>query len=162
MPRCYLSKVSLVVAWLLKCNISRLFYDLQKFFYKQCGTHISRVQNRLFISSECPFHTLGPRLGNFQVYIIILLTLSAHAREGYSSHFVVSWDRPFTQSLRWERVWSNSHSGLVSTGPGISWTGNWFRVAVASLYKQCGWKKIAREVFATRQLFSRRQRAENC
>ena len=29
-------------------------------FYKQCGTHISRVQNRLFISSECPFHTLGP------------------------------------------------------------------------------------------------------
>ena len=51
-------------------------------------------------------------------------------------------------------VWSNSHSGLVSTGPGISWTGNWFRVAVTSLYKQCGWIKIAREVFATRQLFS--------
>ena len=75
---------------------------------------------------------------------------------------IVSQARPFTQSLRWERVWSNSHSGLVSTGPGISWTGNWFRVAVASLYKQCGWKKTAREVFATRQLFSRGQRAENC
>ena len=63
--------------------------------------------------------------------------------------------RPFTQSLRWERVWSNSHSGLVSTGPGISWTGNWFRVAETPLYKQCGWIKIACEVFATRQLFSR-------
>ena len=25
---------------------------------RKCGTHISRVQNRLFISSECPFHTL--------------------------------------------------------------------------------------------------------
>jgi len=25
-----------------------------------------------------------------------------------------------------ERVWSSSHSGLVSLGPGISWTGNWF------------------------------------
>ena len=68
---------------------------------------------------------------------------------------IVSRARPFTQSLRWERVWSNSHSGLVSTGPGISWTGNWFRVAVTSLYKQCGWIKIARKVFATRQLFSR-------
>ena len=68
---------------------------------------------------------------------------------------LVSRARPFTQSLRWERVWSNSHSGLVSTGPGISWTGNWFRVAVTSLYKQFGWIKIAREVFATRQLFSR-------
>ena len=34
------------------------FYELQIFFYKQCGTHISRV-HRLFISSECPFHTLG-------------------------------------------------------------------------------------------------------
>ena len=68
---------------------------------------------------------------------------------------VVSRARPFTQSLCWERVWSNSHSGLVSTSPGISWTGNWFRVAVMSLYKQCGGIKIAREVFATRQLFSR-------
>ena len=46
-------------------------------------------------------------------------------------------------------------SGLVSTGPGISWTGSWYRVAVTSLYKQCGWIKIAREVFAARQLFSR-------
>ena len=54
-----------------------------------------------------------------------------------------------------KRVWSNSHSSLVSTGPGISWTGNWFRVAGTSLYKQCGWIKISREVFATRQLFSR-------
>ena len=68
---------------------------------------------------------------------------------------LVSRGRPFTQSLRWERVWSNSHSGLVSTDPGISWTGDWLRVAVTSLYKQCGWIKIAHEVFAARQLFSR-------
>ena len=31
-----------------------------------------------------------------------------------------------------ERVWSNSHSGLVSTSPGISWTGNWFKVVVTT------------------------------
>ena len=48
-----------MVAWLLKCNISKTFFMNFKFFYKQCGTHISCVQNRLFISSECPFHTLG-------------------------------------------------------------------------------------------------------
>ena len=48
---------------------------------------------------------------------------------------VVSRDRPFTQSLRRGKGLSNS--GLVSTGPGISWTGNWFRVAT-SLYKQRG------------------------
>ena len=45
------------------------------FFYKQCGTHISRVQNKLFISSECPFHTLGRRLVLFSSihhYIIFL------------------------------------------------------------------------------------------
>ena len=84
-------------------------------------------------------------------------TLMAQALRRTSSpnSNLVSRARPFTQSLCWERVWSNSHSSLVSTGPGISWTGNWFRVAVTSLYKQCGWKKIARKVFATRQLFSR-------
>ena len=40
-----------------------------------CGTHISCVQNRLFISSECPFHTLGPvRLifSSIHHYIIFL------------------------------------------------------------------------------------------
>ena len=66
-----------MVAWLLKCNtVSQdFFYELQYFFYKQCGTHISRVQNRLFISSECPFHTLGPvRLlfSSIHHYIILL------------------------------------------------------------------------------------------
>ena len=37
--------------------------------------HISHVQNRLFISSECPFHTLGPvRLifSSIHHYIIFL------------------------------------------------------------------------------------------
>ena len=64
-----------MVAWLLKCNISRLFLWTSITFYKQCGTHISRVQNRLFISSECPFHTLGPVRSLFSSihhYIIFL------------------------------------------------------------------------------------------
>ena len=37
--------------------------------------HVSHVQNRLFISSECPFHTLGPvRLifSSIHRYIIFL------------------------------------------------------------------------------------------
>ena len=72
---CYLSEVSLVVAWLLKCNISRLFLWTSKKFLKQCGTHISCVQNRLFISSECPFHALWPGVKYFQVYIITLFFL---------------------------------------------------------------------------------------
>ena len=37
------------------------------------GTHISCVQNRLFISSQCPFHTLHSGLSYFQVYIIIYI-----------------------------------------------------------------------------------------
>ena len=60
-----------MVAWL----ISQDFFMNFKNFYKQCGTHISRVQNRLFISSECPFHTLGPVLALFSSihhYIIFL------------------------------------------------------------------------------------------
>ena len=61
-----------MVAWLLKCNNLKTFFMNLNFFLKQCGTHISCVQNRLFISSECPFHTLGTGLGYFQVYIIIL------------------------------------------------------------------------------------------
>ena len=42
-----------------------------KLFLTECGTHISHVQNILFISSECPFHTLGVDAPTFQVYIII-------------------------------------------------------------------------------------------
>ena len=64
-----------MVAWLLKCNISRHFFLTSKFFLKQCETYISCVQNRLFISSECPFHTLGPvRLifSSIHHYIIFL------------------------------------------------------------------------------------------
>ena len=34
--------------------MSYIFMILNK-----CGTHISHVQNILFISSECPFHTRG-------------------------------------------------------------------------------------------------------
>ena len=72
---CYLSEVSLVVAWLLKCNMSRLFLWTSIQFLKKCGTHISCVHNRLFISSECPFHTLGTGVHYFQVYIIIFFFL---------------------------------------------------------------------------------------
>ena len=64
-----------MVAWLLKCNISRLFLLTSIKFYKQCGMHISRVQNRLFISSEYPFHTLVTGLSLFSSihhYIIFL------------------------------------------------------------------------------------------
>ena len=50
--------------------------SLKKFLY-ECGTHISCVQNRLFISSECPFHTLGSGLVYFQVYIIIFIFFMA-------------------------------------------------------------------------------------
>ena len=32
---------------------------LLKIFLDECGTHISHVQNIIFISSECPFQTLG-------------------------------------------------------------------------------------------------------
>ena len=60
--------------------------------------------------------------------VYLFLNVLGEFDEGVAG--VVSRARPFTQSLRWERVWSNSHSDLVSTGPGISWTGNWFRVAV--------------------------------
>ena len=42
-----------------------------KLFLTECGTHISHVKNILFISSECPFHTLGVDAPTFQVYIII-------------------------------------------------------------------------------------------
>ena len=64
-----------MVVWLLKCNISRLFFMNFNKILQQCGTHISRVQNRLFISSECPFHTLGPVSSIFSSvhhYIIFL------------------------------------------------------------------------------------------
>ena len=61
-----------MVAWLLKCNMSRLFlYNLKK----NAERIISCVQNRLFISSECPFHTQGTGVHYFQVYIIILFFL---------------------------------------------------------------------------------------
>ena len=33
------------------------YHELEKIFY-ECGTHISHVQHIIFISSECPFHTL--------------------------------------------------------------------------------------------------------
>ena len=66
-----------MVAWLLKCNIffKTFFMNFKKFFLKQCGTHISCVQNRLFISSECPIHALWPGVKYFQVYIITLFFL---------------------------------------------------------------------------------------
>ena len=37
----------------------------------ECGTHISHVQNVLFISSEYLFHILGVDVASLQVYIII-------------------------------------------------------------------------------------------
>ena len=45
-----------MVAWSLKCNIwSHIF----KKNFNGSETRISHVQHILFISSECPFHTLG-------------------------------------------------------------------------------------------------------
>ena len=49
-----------MVAWSLKCNIfSMNLLD--------AGTHISHVQPIIFISSECPFYTLGVYKKNFQI-----------------------------------------------------------------------------------------------
>ena len=48
--------------------------NLKKLLY-ECGTHISHVLNKLFISSECLFHTLGVYELSFQVYIIIIKIL---------------------------------------------------------------------------------------
>ena len=45
--------------------------SLKKNFFNECRTHISHVQNILFISSECLFHTLGAHGLLVQVYIII-------------------------------------------------------------------------------------------
>ena len=39
--------------------------------FSQSQSHISHVLNILFISSECPFHTLGVDAPTFQVYISI-------------------------------------------------------------------------------------------
>ena len=50
--------------------LKTFFMNFNKKILKRSGTHISCVQNRLFISSECPFHTLGFGLDYFQVYII--------------------------------------------------------------------------------------------
>ena len=76
-----------MLAWLLKCNISRLFF--MNFFYKQCGTHISRVQNRLFISSECPFHTLGPVLALFSsIHHYIFFFMATKVNRSTKSDFL--------------------------------------------------------------------------
>ena len=52
---------------------------------------------------------------------------------------LVSGPDPLPNRYARESVWSNSHSGLVSTYRSISWTGNWFRVAVTSL---CSTRKL--------------------
>ena len=64
------------------------FYELQNFFKKQCGTHISCVQNRLFISSECPFHTLRLGVFYFQVYIITFFFMATKVNRSTKSDFL--------------------------------------------------------------------------
>ena len=61
------------------------------FKLKQCGTHISCVQNRLFISSECPFHTLHSGLSYFQVYIIIFFFMATKVNSSTKSDFFTSF-----------------------------------------------------------------------
>ena len=43
----------------------------------KCGTHISHVQNILFISSECPFHTrgCGNNISSIHHYSIFMTTM---------------------------------------------------------------------------------------
>ena len=55
---------------------------------KQCETHISCVQNRLFISSKCPFHTLRHLLFYFQVYIIIFFFMATKVNRSTKSIFL--------------------------------------------------------------------------
>ena len=42
----------------------------------KCGTHISHVQNILFISSECPFQTrgCGINISSIHHYIVFFVT----------------------------------------------------------------------------------------
>ena len=62
-----------MVAWLLKCNISRLFFMNFKIFL-QTMWNVFLVFKTDFLS-ECPFHTLGPVRSLFSSihhYIIFL------------------------------------------------------------------------------------------
>ena len=55
-----------MVAWLCQ----DFFYELKKFFIRNWNAYFL-CSKQTFISSECPFHTLGSGLDYFQVYIII-------------------------------------------------------------------------------------------
>ena len=58
-----------------------------KFFKKQCGTHISCVQNRLFISSECPFHTLASDLVIFKYTSLYYFFMATKVNRSTKSDF---------------------------------------------------------------------------
>ena len=60
-----------MVAWsLMRNNLFYIFMNLT-IFLTNVEHIISRVQHIIFISSECPFHTLASVVMTFQVYIII-------------------------------------------------------------------------------------------
>ena len=65
----YLSEVSLVVAWSLKCNIWSLIFMNLNFPPKNCEKYISHVQHTIFISAGSPFHTLGAQVVIFNITI---------------------------------------------------------------------------------------------
>ena len=63
-----LAEVVLLV-WSVTCG--GLVFEVQYIFMKLknfCGTHISHVQHIIFISTECPFHTLGFHRAIFQYH----------------------------------------------------------------------------------------------
>ena len=56
-----------MVACTLKCTILTLHFlmNLKTFFIRMCSSCISCVHPVIFISSECPFHTLQHKISEF-------------------------------------------------------------------------------------------------
>ena len=65
----YLSEVSLVVAWSLKCNIWSYYSYEVEFFFPKIVKNIYHVQHTIFISAGSPFHTLGAQVVIFNITI---------------------------------------------------------------------------------------------
>ena len=90
-----------MVAWLLKCNNCQdFFYELKIFFLYVTGTHISCVQNRLFISSGCPFHTLGSGLSLFSsIHHYIYFFMATKVNRSTKSDFFYKFQKIIIKKL---------------------------------------------------------------
>ena len=127
---CYLSEVSLVVAWLLKCNISRLFLWTSKHFLKQCGMHISCVQNRLFISSHFILYVTYSFIFKY-TYIIIFFFMATKVNRSTKSIFLQI-------SKNHNKKMDNQKKKLMSRYPPWSFLSLDFFRRDADLYSELG------------------------